>query len=607
MLFDVNKLKLLPQKTGVYIMKSRKGIVLYVGKAKNLRQRVRQYFSEGRDNREMIPLLVSQVADIETIIVGSEKEAFLLENTLIKKYKPKYNVLLKDDKTYIALKINHKHKWPMLQIARYRGQPKPGALYFGPYTSAGAARMTLDLLNRIFPLRQCSDQELKRRSRPCILHGMKRCIAPCVNLCSKEEYDDHVSRTIKFLKGKDKEVLKELYAAMQKYSDALEFERAHDIYMTIKQIEKTIEKQHVDNPLGIDTDAFGLYRQADEVTVSQLIFRGGKLVGSRNFQFNNVAQDNEDVLSSFVLQHYEKRGELPCEVLLPEKCGSKQQIEEILSEDRPRKLRILVPVRGEKVAMVKLANENAKGAFDQGKDKQAIRERTLMEMQEKFKLTKYPRRIECFDNSNISGEEPVSSMVVFSDGEKDSKRYRKYKIKAGAGVPDDYAAMYEVLSRRYKRAKEENDLPDLIVVDGGKGQLNVALRVLEELNIITVNVIGVAKEQGRHDRGLTSEQVFLPNVKDPIILRKNSQVLFLLQQIRDEAHRVAITFHRKRRQKKVLKSVLDDIPGIGPNKKKALLKHFGSIKNIKKASLEELEQAPGISKGNAATIKQLLV
>ncbi len=601
-LFDSEKLNKFPRKTGVYIMKNRKGTVLYVGKAKNLRQRVRQYFVKGRDSREMIPFLISQVTNIETIIVTSEKEAFLLENTLIKKHKPKYNVLLKDDKTYIALKINHKHKWPMLQIARYRGKPKPGGLYFGPYTSAGGARTTLDLLNKLFPLRQCSDRELKCRTRPCILHGMKRCVAPCVNLCTKDEYDSYVNQTIKFLKGQDKEVLKDLRELMQQYSDKMEYEKAHDIYTTIKQIEKTVEKQHVDKPLGQDSDALGIYRQGEEVTLSQMIFRGGNLVGSRSFQFDHVVQDEGSILSSFLMQHYEMQEELPHEILLPVKCEDARQLEEVLSDNRPRMVRIMVPARGEKVSMVTMAKENAESAFKQGKDEKAIRERTLIELQEKLRLTKYPRRIECFDNSNIAGDEPVSSMVVFTDGEKDSNRYRKYKGKVADEGSDDYAAMYEVMTRRYKRAKLENDLPDLVIVDGGKGHLNVAIRVFSELNVTTVDLIGVAKEKGRHDKGMTSEQVFLPNVKDPILLKKNSQVLFLLQQIRDEAHRVAITFHRKRRQKKVIRSTLDDIPGIGPAKKKALLRHFGSVKKVMEASLEELCEVSGVSVANAREI-----
>lgn len=599
--FDIELLKKFPSSPGVYIMKNSKGAVLYVGKAKNLKQRVRQYFLAAGDGREMVPFLMSHVADIDTIVVLSEKEALLLENNLIKRHKPKYNVLLKDDKSYIALRINHKSDWPMVQLVRYRGQPKPGFLYFGPYTSAGSARKTLDLLNRLFPLRQCSDKEFSRRTRPCILYGMKRCVAPCVGLCTKEEYQGHVTRTIQFLRGQDKEVLKELYSEIERYSASLEFEKAHDLLQTVRQIEKTIEQQNVDKPLGLDSDALGLYREGDNVTLCQMIFRGGKLVGSCDFHFKQILQEDDELLISFVLQNYERLAEVPHEILLPIKCEDLEEVGDIISADRDRKIQILCPQRGDKVAMLSIANENAKASFTQEHDEKMILEKNLATMQEKLHLTNFPEMIECFDTSNISGDEPVATMVVFTGGEKDARRYRKYKIRT-AKQSDDYGAMYEVLSRRYLKAKQDQDLPSLIIVDGGKGQLNIALKVLAELDIINVDVIGLAKEQGRHDKGATAEQVFLPNVKDPVLLKRNSPILFLLQKIRDEAHRTAIGFQRKRRGQKVMKSVLDDIDGIGPAKKRLLLKHFGSVKAIKEASLESLQAVKGISLANAKSI-----
>lgn len=467
--------------------------------------------------------------------------------------------------------------------------------------------MTLDLINKVFPLRQCSDQELKRRTRPCILHGMKRCCAPCVNLCTKEEYDQHVKQVIQFLKGQNRELIKDLNALMQKYSDCLEFEKAQDMFVTIRQIEKTIEKQYVDKPLGVDTDSLAIYREGDEVTLCQLLFRGGKMMGSSNFQFQNIAQDDEAIYLSFIMQHYQGSENIPKEILLPIKCKGASETSEILSEDQPRKVKILAPSRGEKLSLVKLAQKNAKASYTKEKDETLIREKTLVELQEKLRLTRYPRRIECFDNSHIAGDEPVSSMVAFTDGQKDSKRYRKYKIKSHHDKADDYASMKEVLTRRYKRAKIEDDLPDLIIVDGGKGHLNIARRVLADLDISIVDIIGVAKDEGRHDRGVTSEQVFIPNVKDPIIFKQHSRVLFLLQQIRDEAHRSAISFHRKRRSKKTIKSELDKIPGIGIKKRNALLKHFGSVKKIKEASLEDLKSVPEVTQGNAEKIHQYLM
>lgn len=599
--YDTLKLDSFPTQSGVYLMKNKEGIVIYVGKAKNLKQRVKQYFVPGRDNRAIIPLLVSKIFYIDTIVVSSEKEALLLENTLIKQHWPKYNALLKDDKTYVAIKINNKHPWPKVQLVRYKGKPKPDGIYFGPYTSALSARTTFELLNRLFPLRQCSDQELARRTRPCILYDMKRCVAPCVQKCSKEEYFQHVERTIKFLRGQDREVLKELYEEMQRYSEDLEFEEAQNVLKIIRQIERTVEEQNVDKPLGTDTDAIAIFREGEEVILIQLIIRAGKLLGSKHYNFAHIAEEDGELLSSFLLQQYIGHVDLPAEILLPLELSEADFIAEILSAEQRRKVYILTPQRGNKRALLDMAYANAESTFKKEKDVRAIREKTLFEMQEKLRLTRYPKVIECFDNSNISGQEPVSAMVVFFDGESDKSRYRKYKINS-IQQPDDYATMHEVLMRRYKRAKEENNLPDLLVVDGGKGHLNVALKVLAELNIITVDVISVAKEQGRHDKGITAEQIFLPNNKDPIMLRPTSPIVFLLQRIRDEAHRFAISFHRQRRNKQTLKSAIEDIPGIGPIKRKALLTHFGSVKKLLLASIEEIKQVKGLSQANIDAI-----
>lgn len=603
-MFDREDLDSFPTQPGVYLMKGTGGAILYVGKAKNLRQRVRQYFAQGGDGRLMVPYLIPKVVAIDTIIVFSEKEALLLENTLIKQHKPRYNALLKDDKSYIALKVNHKHPWPTVSLVRYKGTPNPDGMYFGPYTSADAARQTLDLLQKMFPLRECSDKELVRRTRPCILYDMKRCIAPCVNRCTKEEYDIYVNRTVKFLRGQDKEVLKDLYLEMEAAAEALEFEEAGRLHRTIRQIETTLESQTVDKPLGIDLDALAVFREGDEVIVTQLIFRGGKLTGSRHFDFKHIAEEDGELLASFLLQHYQNRVELPQEILLPTNIEGVEALEEILSTDR-RHLSLLTPKRGEKKKLVEMAFVNAEATFRKEKDAKTIRENTLLEMQEKLHLSRFPSRIECFDNSNIGGTSTVSTLVAFKDGIKDSARYRKYKIRQAA-PGDDYGAMREALERRYRRARDEDDLPDLLIVDGGKGHLNMALKVLAELNIVSVDVIGVAKEEGRHDKGGTAEQVYLPNVKDPVLLRKTSPILFLLQQIRDEAHRTAISYHRSLRSKKTLYSALDDIPGIGPAKRKLLLTHFGSLKKIQDSTDEQLKSVPGISDAIVEQIRKHL-
>lgn len=599
--YDIKKLDTFPAQPGVYIMKSGTGAVLYVGKAKSLRHRVKQYFAPGGDGRPMIPFLIPKVEDIETIIVMSEKEALLLENTLIKKHHPKYNALLKDDKTFTALKLT-KQQWPMLQLIRYKGKPKQDGIYFGPYTSAYSARATLDLLHKIFPLRQCSDQEFARRTRPCILYDMKRCIAPCVRRCTAEEYRHHVDRTIKFLKGQDKEILEDLRGEMGEAAESLNFEKAAQLRDTISQIENTVEAQSVDKVIGTHADALGIYREGGEVVICQLLFRHGKLVGSRPHHFSNIAQEDDELLESFIVQEYDRNDDLPREILLPIALPDAEAISEVLAVEGRKKISLLTPQKGEKRTHTEMARVNAEAVFKREKDLDVLREKTLLEMQDKLHLMSYPSRIECIDTSNLGGSGIVSSLVAFTDGKKDGSRYRKYKIRT-VETGDDYAALREVLQRRYRSALEENDLPNLLAIDGGKGHLNAALKVLAEMNIITVDVIGIAKEDARHDRGMTGEQIFIPNLKDPILLRKTSPILFLLQQIRDEAHRVAITYQRKVHTKKTLKSLVDDIPGVGPARRKALLKHFGSVQRLKEASLEDLQKVPGLPAATALVIK----
>jgi len=600
MAFDPKSLINYSTGPGVYLMKDKKGKVVYVGKAKNLRARIKQYFSNGSDTREMIPYLIAKLHSIDTIVVSSEKEALLLENNLIKKHQPKYNALLKDDKTYIALKISRKEEWPAIHLVRYRGKPKEDGEYFGPYTSAHSARELLDLMNRIFPLRQCSDQELKRRTRPCILYDMKRCIAPCVLRCTKDEYKNVVNEAALFLRGDKQRMLKHLKQQMEEASDKLNFEKAQDCLNKIRAIEKIVEKQSVDRPHGLDIDALGIYREGEEVVLGQALIRGGKLLSVQHFNFSNIAEDDEGLLTSFMTQFYTTKSSLPDEILLPIPISHREGLEAIFSEKK--KTAVKTPVRGEKVNLVKIAESNAKDLFRREKDKKVLTEKTLMEMREKFTLNRFPELIECIDNSNLFGDEPVSSIVAFKEGKKEKSRYRRYAIKA-ALRSDDYGMMIEVLNRRLTKLKEEDDLPDLLIVDGGKGHLNVALRVLKDLNIITVDVIAVTKEQGRHDKGMTNERVFLPNVKEPVLLPSNSNILFLLQRIRDEAHRFAIDYQKTRRSKKQVKSELDGVEGIGPKKKQALIRYFGSLKRVKEARLKELSEAPKISKADAKRIR----
>lgn len=580
MAFDPRSLTLYPDQPGVYLMKDDKGQVLYVGKAKNIRVRLKQYFAEYGDQREMVPYLISQIEAIDTIIALTEKDALILENNLIKLHRPKYNVLLKDDKTFVSLMVT-KHKWPMLQLVRYKGKPKKDGTYFGPYTNALAARQTFDLISRLFPLRQCSDAELAIRERPCLLYDIKRCIAPCVNKCTQEEYQSHVEAAMRLLKGQDKEVLKELKRAMEAASETLEFEKANTFLQMIHQIEHVTQVQHVDNPAAVNCDVVGLYREADAVLIALLFFREGKLIGSEHFSFHLIASNDAEIVESFLLQHYKNLPKLPAEIFVPMELPQQADVEELLS------IAIHAPQKGKKKDLVEMAFRNAQALFVREQDARSLKEKMLLDLQETLQLTRFPRRIECFDTSNISGADPVASLACFVHGEKDKSRTRLFKIK-GVEKADDYTAMRQVLQRHFTKEKEKNDFCDLLIVDGGKGQLNIALEVFHDLQIATVDVIGLTKEEARHDKGLTQEKIYVPHRKDPLLIDPRSPLLFLLQKIRDEAHRQAIEFHRKRRAKRTIASSLDEIPGIGPVKRRKLLKRFGSVKSIKAASEEEL-------------------
>lgn len=592
MRFDPRTLTLYPDQPGVYLMKDTHGTVLYVGKAKNLKARLKQYFAVHGDQREMVPYLTAQIANIDTIIALTEKDALILENNLIKLHKPKYNVLLKDDKTFISLMIT-RHKWPMIRLVRYKGKPKDDGLYFGPYTNALAARQTFDLISRLFPLRQCSDGELANRQRPCLLYEIKRCIAPCVNLCTEAEYSEHIESAIRLLKGQDKEVLKELHKRMSFASDQLEFEKANIYLKMIHQIEHVTQVQHVDNPAAQNCDVLGLYRQADAILIALLFFREGKLIGSEHFSFHLIASSDEEIIETFLFQHYKNQMKPPSEIFVPLQLPLQNDLEEILG------LSIHAPLKGKKKDLVEMAHRNAKALFVREQDARSLKEKMLLDLQETLQLTRYPRRIECFDTSNISGTDPVASLVCFINGEKEKSRRRLFKIK---GAPDDYRAMREVLIRHFVKEKEKKEFCDLLIVDGGKGQLNIALEVLRELDIASIDVIALTKEDARHDKGLTQEKIYTPYRPDPLLLNPRSPLLFLLQKIRDEAHHQAIGFHRKRRNQRTISSELDKIPGIGPVKKKKLLKRFGSVKALKKASEEEIASLEGITKKDLATL-----
>ena len=576
--FDPRSLNLYPSDPGVYLMKDASDHVLYIGKAKNLAKRLRQYFG-ATDEREMVPFLMAQVEKIDPIVTLTERDALILENNLIKRHRPKYNVLLKDDKTFISLLIT-KHKWPMVKLIRSKG--KPEGTYFGPYTNALAARHVYDLIQRLFPLRQCSDIELASRKRPCLLYDIKRCIAPCVGKCTREEYDGHVQSAMRLLKGQDKDLVKELKRSMEEASSQLEFEKADAILQTIRQIEHVTSVQHVDNPFAKDCDAIGFVRQADALLITLLQFREGKVIASEHFSFHNIASNDEEALETFLLQHYEKP---PPEILLPIELS--KPLAELLRTS------LFVPQKGKKKDLIEMAEKNAKALFARENDERSLMEKRLLDLQETLHLTRYPRRIECLDSSNIAGTDPVASLASFTHGERDKGRTRFFRIR---GKGDDYAALREALLRHLTREKEKGEFCDLLVIDGGKGQLNVVLSVFQELGIASIDAIALAKEEARHDKGLTRERVFLPHQEEPIWINPRSPTLFLLQRIRDEAHRLAINYHRTRRSKRTIQSELEELPGIGPIKMRRILQYFGSVRALKEAGKESLEKVEGLTK-----------
>jgi excinuclease ABC, C subunit len=449
-----------PTGPGIYLMKDGKGKILYIGKAKNLKARLKQYFLQSSDSRPMIPFLLSKIVSFDTIVTANEKEALLLENNLIKEHKPPYNVNLKDDKTYLALKVNSTHQFPMVSVVRIRHEPTDRENYFGPYTSAEAARETVDELHKLFQLRQCSDQELVRRSRPCILYQMHRCMAPCVMKCTQEEYDKEVERTLLFLKGNTKDVLKDLWNRLEHASEKWEFEKADEILKKIRYIEKTMETQKVNIIAGKDFDVWGVYREADEGELSLLTFRSGKLMGVTHFDFTKNAQENSALLEIALLQYYGSREAIPSYILTP--LTLSKDLGEIIG------VRIFSPQRGEKLRFIDLAQQNAKAYFARKRDEKALSDRVLSEMQSILHLRNFPGRIECIDTSNLSGSDPVAVVVAFLDGKPEKKLYRTYNIKT-TEVSDDYQAMREVLFRRYSKAKAEDNYPNLIILDGGRG------------------------------------------------------------------------------------------------------------------------------------------
>jgi excinuclease ABC subunit C len=600
----------LPSRPGVYLMRDKGGKVIYVGKAKDLRARVRGYFNNA-DERSQIQFLLRRVEDIESLVTSNDKEALILENNLIKQYKPRYNIRLKDDKSYLSIKVTTQHPWPRMLTTRKI--VKDGSRYFGPFSSAVAARETIDIIEKHFLLRNCTDNNFKNRSRPCLQYQIKRCMAPCVLPVNPEEYREQVRQAILFIEGKQQELLAELKAKMQQKSEALEFEAAAKIRDQIQAVEKTLEKQRMVSHWGADQDVFGLYREGGFIEVMVLFVRQGKLTGNQSYSLEDLEFPDEEIMGALLTQFYQGHRFIPDEILLPVSLEDNEARQEYLSDRRGKKVAIVVPHKGDKRQLVEMAIENARQSFSERHDQEKAREKMLLELQSELRLKHYPQRIECFDISTMHGAHAVGSMVTFMNGESAKDLYRHYRIRTidASSGGDDFGMMLEVLKRRFAKGKESGDLPDLVVVDGGKGQLAMALAAMAEVGIEGVEAVGLAKMRVQAaarsaEIERLEERVFLPGQSNPVILKRNSNALFLLQRVRDEAHRFAITHHKKLRSKQTLYSALDRIPGVGGVRKRALLRAFGSIKKIEEATLDELLKIPSMNEKLARQILQTL-
>lgn len=629
------QLSSIPAKPGVYLMKDDKGKVIYVGKAVNLRNRVRSYFHTSANHSPKTHYLRQDIADLDFIVTASELEALILECNLIKKHQPRYNVRLKDDKRYPYIKITWQEPYP--RIYTVRQMQNDGAKYYGPFTATWAVSQTLDLLRKIFPYLTCKRQITGQDKRACLYYHIGRCPGPCIGAVSQEEYRALVSQICRFLEGKSEEIVDDLRAQMAAASERLEFERAAALRDQIMALERVIERQRIVSAALADEDVIAFARQGGDACVQVFFIRRGKLIGREYFVLEGTAdEDARRIMTSFVKQFYDKAAYVPPEILLQSAIDEAMIIQSWLRSKRGTKVTLRVPQRGQKRELVQMAAENAaetlahlraQWLLDEGKSVEA-----LAELQEHLELPHPPSRIECYDISNIQGQAATGSMVVFVKGVPRKSDYRRFKIRTVEGA-DDYAMIQEVLRRRFRRAAPSTEsilskacpeprrraeglrtggetkgelaedqawtiLPDLVVVDGGKGQLNAALEVTDAYGLgEAVPVVGLAKER---------EEIFVPGQSDPILLPRNSQGLFLMQRIRDEAHRFALQYHRRLREKKTLTSTLEEIPGIGPKRRQALLKHFGSIEGIREATMEELMAVPGMIRRAAEQVKEHL-
>src|SRR5678815_3888183 len=592
-----SKLAHLPDQPGVYLFKDRSGDVLYIGKAARLADRVRSYFLKGADHTPKTALLVSHITDLETMVTRSELEALILESNLVKRHRPRFNVVLRDDKQYPYLRLPVKDRFPRLSIVR-RVQ-KDGALYYGPYTPAGALRETLKVIKRVFPLATCTIDIDGTAERACIEFEIKRCMAPCTGQQTQEEYHRIVRQVRQFLEGHDRELVDDLRAQMDAAAAREEFEEAARLRDRIFKIERTLERQRITQTASIDQDVIGIARHGTSVDLQVLFVRGGLLIGRKDFFWLESADaTDEELVRSAVEQFYNKEGQPPRELLIPVDIPDTDLVARWLSDTRGETVHVLAPERGTKHQLVLLAEENAAAAVADHLRNEELDRQAGEELQRLLRLKTAPRRIEGFDISNTMGNQSVASMVVWEDGRMKKSDYRRFKIATVQGA-NDFASMQEVVTRRYGES-EHLARPDLILIDGGLGQLAAAMEGLKQVGHPDLAIIGLAKARGEKD-----ERIFLPGRKNPIVLRANSPATHLVQRIRDEAHRFAVTFHRKLRGKALMASQLDQVIGIGEIKRACLLKRYGNLANIAAATDDELTAA-GLDPKTVAELRKAL-
>lgn len=611
------RVKTAPTETGVYLMKDAAGKVIYVGKAKNLRSRVRSYFAS-KDTRPMIPFMVPKVHNIDFIVTATEKEALILENTMIKEHRPKYNVFFRDDKDYNHLRIDMGHPFPRFQFIRR--PKKDGAVYFGPYSSGLAVKETMHFLQKIFPLRTCKDVMFRSRQRPCIEYEIKRCLGPCCNLVASEKYADMVRDAVTFLEGKEKSLVRDLRERMKAASSRYEFEEAARLRDIISSIEATLEKQNVFNLDFKDQDVYGIYREGSRTQACLVRIRNGRIQGTKKFPVLKLDVPAAEILSSLLKQFYAEEVNIPGEIIIPDEIEDRDVIAEWLSEKKGSKVSVILPRRGKKRELMEMAVNNAGSMLKAERDSEKQAAEIGEALAAGLHLKKVPKRIECFDISNIGGDQAVGSMVTFIDGNPDKNEYRRFRIR-DLQEANDFGMIYEVVKRRLAGKQE---LPDLMIVDGGKGQLNSAMLAIRESGVQgreSMDIVGLAKAADEPDpvRQAGAEaggpkatvqkgedRAYVAGRKDPVYLNKHPRALLFLQRIRDETHRFAITYHRLLMRKRDIQSILDEIPGVGPARKKALLAGFQDIDALRRASVEEIAGVDGITIDLAQAIKDYL-